>query len=81
MCATVTADTPKENIYRFKGALKGYSVTRTGMKEISNSLGHERIGVIRNSFRKFLYQKTTGKTGMEIVKEVYDLMYSGMKFE
>ena len=81
MCATVTADTPKEIIYCFRGSLKEYCFSRTGMKEISNSLGYERIGVIKNYFRKFLYQKTTGKTGMEIIKEVYDLMQSGMKFE
>ena len=51
------------------------------MKEISNSLRHDRIGVIRSYFRKSLYKKTTGKTGMEIVKEVYDLMNRGIKFE
>ena len=34
----------------------------------------------RDYFRKFLFNSTKGKEGMEITKEVYDLLKRGEKF-
>ena len=66
--------------YHFKGEAKGYCVDRRGMKEVSKSLGHNRIEVIRNYFRIALFNSTINKTGLEITKEIYDLLKSGRKF-
>ena len=66
--------------YHFKGEAKGYCVDRRGMKEVSKSLGHNRIEVIRNYFRISLFNSTINKTGLEITKEIYDLLKSGRKF-
>lgn len=80
MVAVCSDNTSKEEKYFFKGEARGFCVKRSGMKKVSNSLGHNRIEVIRNYFRKSLYNKTFGKRGIEIVEEVYDLLKCGNKF-
>ena len=79
--ATSTNNLPRKALYYFKGEGRGYCITRKGMKEVSNSLGHNRIEVIRNYFRKSLYKKTKDRTGIDIVTEVFGLLQSGNKFE
>ena len=81
MTASDTENLSRKEKYFFKGAAKGYCVRRTSMKQVSNSLGHNRIDVIRSYFRKSLFDRTHGKTGFEITKEVYELLKSGEKFE
>ena len=79
----VAADTdmlPEKDKYRFKGEYRDFCVSRKGVKEVSESLGHNRISVIRYYFRRTLFKGTHGKTGMELVKEVYDLMERKEKF-
>ncbi len=80
MVASDTESIPEKLKYRFKGEARGYCVDKRGMKEVSNSLGHNRIGVIRNYFRKCLFNSTKGKEGLQIAKEVYDLLKKGEKF-
>ena len=80
LVASDTENIPEKYKYHFKGEARGYCVDKRGMKEVSNSLGHNRIGVIKNYFRKFLFNSTKGKEGMEITKEVYDLLKRGEKF-
>ena len=80
LVASDTESIPEKYKYHFKGEARGYCVDKRGMKEVSNSLGHNRIGVIKNYFRKFLFNSTKGKEGMEITKEVYDLLKRGEKF-
>lgn len=80
MVASDTENTPEKFRYHFKGEARGYCVDKRGMKTVSNSLGHNRIEVIRNYFRKCLFKNTLGKDGLEITKEVYDLLKTGAKF-
>lgn len=80
LVAANTENIREKDKYHFKGEAKGYCVDRRGMKEVSKSLGHNRIEVIRNYFRKVLFNGTINKTGIEITKEIYDLLKSGRKF-
>ena len=80
LIASNTEGIPEKYKYRFKGEARGYCVDKRGMKEVSNSLGHNRIDVIKNYFRKFLFNNTQGKSGLEITKEVYELLKTGAKF-
>lgn len=81
LAAADTDNLPRKEKYYFRGEAKGFCVSRKGMKQVSNSLGHNRIEVIRNYFRKSLYDRTNGKTGIDIVRYVYELLKSGEKFE
>jgi len=80
LVASDTENIPEKYKYHFKGEARGYCVDKRGMKEVSNSLGHNRIDVIKNYFRKSLFNRTKGKNGLEITKEVYDLLKRGDKF-
>ena len=80
LVASDTENIPEKNKYHFKGEARGYCVDKRGMKEVSNSLGHNRIDVIKNYFRKSLFNRTKGKDGLEITKEVYELLKRGEKF-
>ena len=71
---------PGKYRYCFKGEISGFCVDRRTMKEVSQSLGHNRIGVIRNYFRGCLFRNTLGKSGMQITEEVYALLQEGKKF-
>ncbi len=80
LVASDTENIPEKYRYHFKGEARGFCVDKRGMKEISNSLGHNRIEVIRNYFRKCLFKNTPEKDGLDITKEVFDLLKSGEKF-
>lgn len=80
MAASNTENISEKYKYHFKGEARGYCIDKRGMKEISNSLGHNRIDVIKNYFRKCLFRRTFGLCGLEITKNVYDLLKTGNKF-